>query len=978
MIMKLTRILTTTLLFTLARMIGAQTADDYVNQARAFLSVSNLAAANTSCASALALSPNHQTANVLYAATRLLVWPSQPTGSNFLSRLGVPLAGRSIYNWTALPPTNTTGLPVAPAGVNANESTAMARTNILPIIIAAEANLAKVVDTNFTLSLTSSEALGFPVTLDYGDIQILRAMLQGAEYACYSAYAYNADAQLTAIHSLFDENPVSLERFLSDHPALLTFATTNDLNAGKIALLNGANRYFAASQFINNRSTNVVRLFNYAPEKANDEQKFRSTLADLTNSIDHLVTLSVNSNYAIYAGSQFSGTNDPRSFLPVIRGNGFGLGTLPDVTFGGLLQEAVPGTVEDTVEHHLAKSIFPIPTIAPQPRRVGSQFQFPINTLSGRGYTIEVSTNLVNWSTCGSFFSFGDAYSFTDPDAQGFSRRYYRIADRTENMPPPPNDNFANRIQLTGLGITIVGYDAGGSSEPGEPGFEGWPTPPPTVWWSWTAPISCLVVVGTVGSTVNSYAQVYAGTVLSNLTLIAYPLQPFYAVAGTTYQIQVFGYPGLSGGVRLAITAPPVLGVSSPTDGTISLVPTDITISASAASPYGSISRLTFLVDGMSLGTTTSPSLSMTWSNVGVGIHSVLIQAIDNFGITSVSNLTVTVRPPNDGFTKAIAIIGSSATVTGTNSGASKEPGEPDHAGDPGGSSVWWSWTAPFSGHVTISADLVSAWGSRGYALLGVYTGTSVSNLVAVASDASSSQPIFGVPAQVSFTATKGVAYRIAVDGQYGTTGQITLGLVPTEAPQVSINFPTNGAGFVGPTNLLLVASAHDNDGSISRVDFYDNSRLIGTASNMYPYFVVLSNLAGGTYHSLVAKATDNMGVSTYSVPVNITIDFPETVVLPSVPVMNLSGTKGGNAYYVLDVSTNVTQLQFSIYGGTGDCDLYVAFGHQPTLYWWDYRPYMHGNNEMVVIDWPEPGDWHIMLDGWQAYAGVTLEAWTW
>jgi len=967
------------LLTTLPQSIWAQTAADYVNQGRAFLSLSNLNSANNSFASALAVSPTHETANVFYAATRLLVLPSQPAGSNFLNRLGVPIPGRNLYNWTALPPVDTNDVPLAPSGANANEPTSFARTNVLPQLIAAEANLAEVVDTNFTLGLTSSETLGAAVTLDYGDIQILRAMLQAAEYVCYTADSCNFDTQLTAIRSLYDGGQLSAERILTDYPLLLTFTTTNDLNAAKLALLNGAARYFEGSQFIRNRSTNVVRLFNYASEKADDEQNFRSTLADLTNSTTHLVTLSVYSNFSVYAGSQLSGTHEPRSFLPVIRGNGFGLATLPDPTFGGLVYEAVPGVVEDGVEEFLARGLFPIPTIAPGFAKAGPQFQLRINTLKGRGYVVEVSTNLINWTNYTAFFSFADSYSFVDADAHNFARRYYRVSDRTKQMPPPPNDNFANRIQLTGLGITTVGYDAGASSEPDEPGFAGQPALPPTVWWSWTAPVSGLVVVATVGSTVNAYAQVYTGTVLSNLTLIAYPLESFYAVAGTTYQIQVFGdFTGSGGGINLEITTPPVLSVHSPADGTISLMPTNFTISASAVDPDGSISSLKFVVDGNLFASTAAPSLSVMWSNVEIGFHVVLIEATDNLGVSTFSNLTVTVRPPNDNFANRIPISGTSATVTGTNAGASKEPGEPDHAGDPGGCSIWWSWTAPFSGYVTVSADLVPTWrfGPQGLALLGVYTGTSVSNLTEVASDAASSHPL-GAPAQVSFTATAGVAYRIAVDGQYGATGQINLRLIPTEPPQVSILFPTNGAVFAGPTNLPLVASANDNDGTISRVDFYDYSTPVGSSAT-YPYFVVLSNLNGGTYHSLLAKATDNMGVSTYSDPVNITIDFAETAVSPDVPVPHLSGTKGSNTYYVINVSTNVTQLQISIYGGTGDCDLYLAFGHQPTLYWWDYRPYMHGNNETVTVDWPEAGDWHIMLNGWDAYADVTLEAWTW
>jgi hypothetical protein len=70
--------------------------------------------------------------------------------------------------------------------------------------------------------------------------------------------------------------------------------------------------------------------------------------------------------------------------------------------------------------------------------------------------------------------------------------------------------------------------------------------------------------------------------------------------------------------------------------------------------------------------------------------------------------------------------------------------------------------------------------------------------------------------------------------------------------------------------------------------------------------------------------------------------------------------------------------LEIQTSGGTGDCDLYVGNGFQADLYLWDYRPYLRGNDESVTISNPWPGDWHIMLNGYNAYSGVTLEAWTW
>ena len=86
--------------------------------------------------------------------------------------------------------------------------------------------------------------------------------------------------------------------------------------------------------------------------------------------------------------------------------------------------------------------------------------------------------------------------------------------------------------------------------------------------------------------------------------------------------------------------------------------------------------------------------------------------------------------PANNNFSAAQTISGASGSTTGTNVGANKEPGEPNHAGNKGGASVWYSWTAPQTGPVTIST-----FGSSFDTLLGVYTGSSVSSLTTIASN---------------------------------------------------------------------------------------------------------------------------------------------------------------------------------------------------------------------------------------------------
>jgi len=128
--------------------------------------------------------------------------------------------------------------------------------------------------------------------------------------------------------------------------------------------------------------------------------------------------------------------------------------------------------------------------------------------------------------------------------------------------------------------------------------------------------------------------------------------------------------------------------------------------------------------------------------------------------------------PVNDDFSSAQKISGSSGSVTGSNVGATKEAGEPNHAGNIGGASIWYSWTAPSSGSATISTE-----GSSFDTELGVYTGTSVSSLTEVASNDDVNFPA-DVTSSVTFGAVSGTIYRIAVDGYNGPQSGLHTGSV--------------------------------------------------------------------------------------------------------------------------------------------------------------------------------------------------------
>lgn len=125
--------------------------------------------------------------------------------------------------------------------------------------------------------------------------------------------------------------------------------------------------------------------------------------------------------------------------------------------------------------------------------------------------------------------------------------------------------------------------------------------------------------------------------------------------------------------------------------------------------------------------------------------------------------------PSNDNLTAAAELLGRVDFAEGTNVDATKESGEPNHAGSPGGASIWYRWTAPAAGRTTVSTC-----GTEFDTLLAIYRGVgSVQFLTEVASN----NDACGKQSRVDFQAVSGETYFIAVDGADGATGVVWLSL---------------------------------------------------------------------------------------------------------------------------------------------------------------------------------------------------------
>lgn len=133
---------------------------------------------------------------------------------------------------------------------------------------------------------------------------------------------------------------------------------------------------------------------------------------------------------------------------------------------------------------------------------------------------------------------------------------------------------------------------------------------------------------------------------------------------------------------------------------------------------------------------------------------------------------TFRVIPANNSFANAMLLNGASGSLTGSNTGATKEAGEPNHAGNAGGASIWFRWTAPSTGSATVNTC-----GSNFDTTLAAYTGSSVAalSLLAGNDDTPGCSPGSGLQSSITFQVVSGVTYQVAVDGYNGATGNVSL-----------------------------------------------------------------------------------------------------------------------------------------------------------------------------------------------------------
>jgi uncharacterized repeat protein (TIGR01451 family) len=269
------------------------------------------------------------------------------------------------------------------------------------------------------------------------------------------------------------------------------------------------------------------------------------------------------------------------------------------------------------------------------------------------------------------------------------------------------------------------------------------------------------------------------------------------------------------------------------------------------------------------------PTESLAQTQTRMTSSGVMITDSRNGIITPRLNLLAAARPANDLFANRFSITGSSGSTSGTNQLATKETGEPNHVGNSGGSSIWWKWTAPSNGQVSLDTK-----GSGFNSLLAVYTGASVSALTPISSNST-----IGGTSSLLFEAHAGTEYEMAVDGANGVAGNAVLnwGLntVATANLSISLSGPptaTDGTptGFTlnisnaGPQIATNVVSTIALPSGASFV-----SGTTGCSATTTTITCLSGSIANGGSVTLLINILWNNSVATETLSASVTSDLP-------------------------------------------------------------------------------------------------------
>jgi hypothetical protein len=321
---------------------------------------------------------------------------------------------------------------------------------------------------------------------------------------------------------------------------------------------------------------------------------------------------------------------------------------------------------------------------------------------------------------------------------------------------------------------------------------------------------------------------------------------------------------GPTGGSPVEIPMPPTIsqqptGLAVAQGGSATF-----TVSATGSEPL----TYQWQLDGNAIPDATNPVYNIPdVQTLNAGNYSVVI--INPIGVTNSATVALTIPgngtlPVADDFANA-GTIGNSMNGLGTasNIGATTEPGEPGPGTIIFGSSVWIQWQPPQDGIASLTTV-----GSSYDTVLGVFTGSQLTNLQLIAADDDSGPDLTSA---LTFNAVGGNTYYIQISGFHGEQGNILLAwnLTPTinTTPVIVIQPQGQTQTNSGPVNLSVFVT--NTFPGVSYQWSLNGTPLPGATNNVY----AIANLTPaevGLYTVGITNLESLAGVASFPASVEI------------------------------------------------------------------------------------------------------------
>ena len=454
-----------------------------------------------------------------------------------------------------------------------------------------------------------------------------------------------------------------------------------------------------------------------------------------------------------------------------------------------------------------------------------------------------------------------------------------------------------------------------------------------SIWFKWTAPSNGIVTFTTRGSSFDTVMSIYSpGTVLSRLLLASGAIDDddgggflnskvsFNATMGAIYNIAVDGKHGASGNVVLNWS-------EEATTETLATV-TDVLLPPHTVAPNGLVSyaaqsaasQFQWYFNNAAIPSAQSSSYRISPVTVAnVGAYSVRLTGLNaaggigtHFSFSQPAQVQINYHDDGttdtnalalDKFLDSVAVVSQGLTGFSPSGGSdsrgystsqifnttegSKEPGEPNHCGQVGGASAWYTYKPATNDVVRVSTD-----GSAFNTILAVYIGPgdSFATLTNVGCGYTTNYTANGQP-QVYFTGDTKTTYYIVVDGYNGATGPAQLNI--NNGATVAVAAAPVDQTVWATSNATFAVTAH-GAAPITYQWQYAGASIANATNSAY---TVTNASAGkaGAYTVIVSNI-----VSSTNVSANLSLYTPPAV---TTDVTNQTAVAGTNVTFLCAAS---------------------------------------------------------------------------